>query len=161
MEEFVFHRAIKLNYKEGTRLEVTYEDGFVKSYDMSDVFEEIPALKALEDRALFESGKLNFYGIIWNEVVDFSAEEIYRNGRTVRKVKPIQNLDIGDVVGYERACADMSQVQLAELTGIDQSDISKIERGIANPSVSTLKKIAKALNKKLVVSFEDIEEEKN
>ena len=44
-------------------------------------------------------------------------------------------------------------MELANLTGIDQSDISKIERGVANPSVNTLNRIAVALGAQLVVSI--------
>ena len=32
-------------------------------------------------------------------------------------------------------------------------DISKIERGVANPSVATLKRLAKGLGTELVISF--------
>ena len=48
----------------------------------------------------------------------------------------------------------MTQKELAEKTGIYQADISKIERGLANPSVSTLKRLAEGLNMNLVISFE-------
>ncbi len=51
---------------------------------------------------------------------------------------------------------DITQKQLSELTGITQSDISKIENGNANPSIKTLKRIASALDQQLVVSFEPI-----
>jgi transcriptional regulator with XRE-family HTH domain len=47
----------------------------------------------------------------------------------------------------------LSQTQLAALTGIDQSDLSKIERGVSNPSVSTLERIAKALGGNLQISI--------
>ena len=46
-----------------------------------------------------------------------------------------------------------SQKELAEVTGIDQSDLSKIERGVANPSVGTLKRIADALDAQLLISI--------
>ncbi|MBR5668976.1 MAG: helix-turn-helix transcriptional regulator, partial [Spirochaetales bacterium] len=52
-----------------------------------------------------------------------------------------------------RGKADITQKQLSELTGIDQSDISKIERGVANPSVSTLERIARALGGKLIIKI--------
>ena len=35
----------------------------------------------------------------------------------------------------------------------DPSDISKIERGVANPSISTLERIAKALGGELVIEI--------
>ncbi len=39
--------------------------------------------------------------------------------------------------------AHMTQTQLSEVTGITQSDISKIENGNGNPSLKTLRKIAR------------------
>lgn len=57
-------------------------------------------------------------------------------------------------VSAARALAGLSQKQLSALTGIDQSDISKIERGVANPSVATLNRIASALGGKLSITIE-------
>ena len=58
---------------------------------------------------------------------------------------------VASAVASARALSGMSQKQLAAATGIDQSDISKIERGVANPSVSTLERIAKALGGQLAI----------
>ena len=151
----MFHRAIDLSFREGTTIELTFQDGDVKAYDMSQLFERYPQLEALKDRSLFCSGKLEgFYGVIWNDDLDIGAETVYENGVLVRKVRPAPHVEIGEEVHFARACEDMSQVQLASLTGIDQSDISKIERGVANPSVGTLKRIAQALGYELHVTFE-------
>lgn len=49
--------------------------------------------------------------------------------------------------------AGMTQKQLSERTGINQSNLSRIENGSANPSVATLEKIASALGKKVSISF--------
>lgn len=46
----------------------------------------------------------------------------------------------------------ITQKQLAELTGIDQADISKIETGNANPKLSTLQRIADGMG--MVLRFE-------
>ncbi len=40
----------------------------------------------------------------------------------------------------------LTQKQLAELSGIDQAEISRIERGQSNPTTSTLSALAKALS---------------
>lgn len=48
---------------------------------------------------------------------------------------------------------NMTQKDLSKLTGITQSDISKLENGNANPSVKTLNKIAAAFDKKLEINF--------
>ena len=63
-------------------------------------------------------------------------------------------MSFADAVRKARAEAGISQTQLAELTGIDQSDISKIERGVANPSVSTLQRIARALGGRLSITID-------
>ena len=47
----------------------------------------------------------------------------------------------------------ITQQQLSEKTGINQSNLSRIENGNGNPSVSTLNRIASALGKKLSISF--------
>ena len=47
----------------------------------------------------------------------------------------------------------MTQKQLAERTGIHQSDISKLERGNGNPSLRTLIRLAEGLGMKLKVEF--------
>ena len=45
-----------------------------------------------------------------------------------------------------RKKCNMTQKELAERTGIDQSDISKIETGNANPSLATLKRLAEGMD---------------
>ena len=54
-----------------------------------------------------------------------------------------------------RAELSMTQKDLSELTGIHQSEISKIENGCANPSLKTLERLASAFGKKLKISFEN------
>ena len=47
----------------------------------------------------------------------------------------------------------MTQKQLAEVTGIAQADISRLESGTANPSLRTLKRLAAGLGMELKVEF--------
>lgn len=47
----------------------------------------------------------------------------------------------------------MTQKELAEKTGINQADISKIETGNANPALSTLKKLAEGMDMVLNLEF--------
>ena len=150
----MFHKAIKLEYREGTTLELTFQDGKVKRYDMSVLFGKYPQLTALKDRTLFTSGKLlGSYGIVWNDDLDIEAETVYEDGETVREEKPAAFLMVGNAVAAARAKKGLSQKELSVLSGIDQADLSKIERGIANPSVNTLNRIAQALDAKLSVSL--------
>jgi len=48
---------------------------------------------------------------------------------------------------------NMTQEELAERTGIKQSNISRLEKGTYNPSLSSLKEVAKGLNKELHIEF--------
>lgn len=48
---------------------------------------------------------------------------------------------------------DLTQQQLADLTGIDRADISKLENGNTNPSIALLKRIADGLDMKLKIEF--------
>ncbi len=152
--EEMFHKALELQFLEGSAFEVTFQDGYVKRYDIAQLFEKYPQLKALEDRTLFLSGKLDgYYGIRWTDELDLETETVYQEGETVRKLPPAPNIAVGEVVLSARAKKGYTQKQLSEATGIDQSDVSKIERGVSNPSISTLNKIAVALGMQLYVSI--------
>lgn len=47
----------------------------------------------------------------------------------------------------------ITQKQLADITGIPQADISRLENGNANPSLRTLKRLAEGMGMKLKVEF--------
>ena len=150
----MFHKASKLDFKEGTRFELSFQDGTVKSYDMASLFDKYPQLRALDNRDLFLSGKLiGSYGIMWNDDLDIEAETVYEDGMTVRKEASSPFTEVGNVIMEARANAGLSQKDLSDRTGIDQSDISKLERGIANPSIGTLSRIADALGCFLNISM--------
>ena len=48
--------------------------------------------------------------------------------------------------------AGMTQEQLSKKTGVNQSNLSRIERGVGNPSMATIERIA-ALSKKVSISI--------
>lgn len=48
---------------------------------------------------------------------------------------------------------NITQKELAEMTGITQNDISKLESGNANPSLQTLKKLADGLGMAIKLEF--------
>lgn len=48
---------------------------------------------------------------------------------------------------------DLTQKELSNLTGIDQADISKIERGIANPTLKLLQKLANGMGMTIELKF--------
>ena len=77
-------RALKVEFLEDVVVQVTYQDGKVIRYDMSQMFEKYPQLEELRrNRKLFESGHLDLTGfaVIWNEELDFDATSIYVSGK--------------------------------------------------------------------------------
>lgn len=55
-----------------------------------------------------------------------------------------------------RKSTGLTQKQLSEKTGIDQSDISKLESGNANPSLRTLQRLATGMGMKVKIEFQPI-----
>ncbi len=52
-----------------------------------------------------------------------------------------------------RQASGMTQKQLADKTGIAQADISKLERGNANPSLRTLQRLAAGMGMQIKIEF--------
>lgn len=52
-----------------------------------------------------------------------------------------------------RQQSGLTQKELSERTGIAQGDISKLERGNANPSLRTLQRLAEGMGMKLRLEF--------
>ena len=52
-----------------------------------------------------------------------------------------------------RAAKNLTQRELAEITGINQADISKLENGNGNPSLRTLERIAAGLGMRVRLEF--------
>ncbi len=52
-----------------------------------------------------------------------------------------------------RESANITQKELAEKTGIDQADISRIENGNGNPSIRTLQRLANGMGMALKIEF--------
>ena len=57
----------------------------------------------------------------------------------------------GRCIAAARESAQLSQPQLAKQSGVQQADISRIERGLGNPTRDTLVKLADALGMQLVL----------
>lgn len=150
----MFHKAVNLEFKDGTTLEMTFQDGSVKACDISVLFTKYPQLEALKDRNLFLKGRLcGGYGVIWNDDLDIDAETVYDDGVTVRKTTLVINISISEALLSARAESGLTQKELAVKSGINQADISKLERGIGNPSVGTLDRLAHAMGKNLKVEI--------
>ena len=149
-------KGIKLVLKEGTTFDLYFLDGVVKRYDIISLADKFPQLNALKDRTLFTQGKLlGWGGVIWNDELDVSSETVYEDGIDVSiEYDDIDTVVLGYKIKQKRIELKMSQEELAEKIGIDQSDLSKIEKGSANPSIKMLSRIASGLKSKASIIIE-------
>ncbi len=142
--------AIKVRFLEGVTIEMTFIDGKVIRYDLSKMFSKYPQLKELErNRKLFEKGRLDpyGYGVIWNDELDFDASSVYEDGELIYQEDNSINYQIGALSMQAREEMNLTQVELSKKSHIDQGDISKIEKGLGNPTIGKINKLFKALGK--------------
>ena len=146
-------KSIKLILKEGTTFDLYFLDGTIKRYDILSLANKFPQLNALKDRELFLKGKLlGWSGVYWDEDLDIECDTIYEEGIDVSKeYDDIENVVLGYKIRELRRNADLSQVELASKAGIDQSDLSKIEKGLANPSIKQITRVLSVLNQKITI----------
>ena len=81
-------------------------------------------------------------------------EELARDPEFARAYEEIQpELAVMRAIADARAERNLTQEQVAELTGIAQAEISKLENGTRNPSVKLLQRLADGLGYTLKVEF--------
>ena len=62
-------------------------------------------------------------------------------------------MDVIRAIVVARTSQNLTQKELAERTGINQADISKLENGTRNPSVNLLKRLADGMGMALKIEF--------
>ena len=102
---------------------------------------------------MFLRGKLlGWSGVYWNEDLDIESDTVYEEGVDVSsEYDDINNVVIGYKIRELRRSADLSQEELASKAGIDQSDLSKIEKGLANPSIKQITRVLSVLNQRITI----------
>ena len=62
-------------------------------------------------------------------------------------------MDVIRAIIDARTAQNLTQKELSKRTGINQADISKLENGTRNPTVSLLKRLAKGMGMELRIQF--------
>ena len=62
-------------------------------------------------------------------------------------------MEYSEFVKKVRKQLNYTQKELAERTGINQADISKLENGTRNPSINLLKRLAEGMGMVLKIEF--------
>lgn len=70
------------------RLCIQFSEGETKIYDVKPLMKKYDVYKALEDKELFECVGMDVggYGVVWNDEIDISCNELFENGTSVTKV---------------------------------------------------------------------------
>lgn len=108
----MFHKVKAVGILPDYRLSVQFAEGVTKIYDVKPLFIRWAPFKALEhDPALFSDARVDVggYGVIWNDDIDLSCDELYANGETVKT--PFDGL--------------MAFTDATELWGLNESTLRK------------------------------------
>lgn len=77
-----------------------------------------------------------------------------KNPEFAKEYEEIQpEMDVIRALVNARNSQNITQKELAERTGINQADISKLENGTRNPSVNLLKRLADGMGMVLKIEF--------
>ena len=81
-------------------------------------------------------------------------EKVLQNAEVKEEYDALQpEYDIIQAMISARVNQNLTQKELSERTGITQADISRIENGTRNPSLSMVKRLAEGLGMKLKLEF--------
>ena len=151
----MFKIARDLKLLDDFKIDVIYQDGNIIRFDMTNLFEELPQFKQLKNNGLYLNGHIDRggYGIVWNEELDIDATYVYHHGKKVGYVSPSINDVFGSLIRNAMQEKNVSQVELARLSKIDQADIYRLINGQGNPTLAKSDKVIKALGKELEIKI--------
>lgn len=108
----MFHKIKTVTVLPEYRLSVQFAEGVTKVYDLKPLFDKWPVFCELkDDPGLLHSAEVDTggYGVVWNDDIDLSCDELYENGETVKT--PFDDL--------------MAFTDATELWGLNESTLRK------------------------------------
>ena len=82
----MFHKVKDISALSDFKLSVQFSEGVTKIYDVKPLFDKWPAFTSLiETPEIFTGVQVDAggYGVIWNDALDLSCDELWENGKTV------------------------------------------------------------------------------
>lgn len=82
----MFHKVKNVNALTDFRLSVQFYEGITKIYDIKPLFAKLPVFgyfKDHEEEFLYVNVDTGGYGIVWNDELDLSCDELWDNGQQV------------------------------------------------------------------------------
>ncbi len=82
----MFHKVKNVNALPGFKLSVQFCEGTTKIYDVNPLFNRLPVFNYFKDKpaAFYQvSVDMGGYGIVWNDDLDISCDELWEHGTQV------------------------------------------------------------------------------
>lgn len=81
----MFHKIKSVNPLNDYKLSIIFAEGITKIYDVKPLFIKWPIFNELKNVKLFNEVSVDKggYGIIWNDYIDLSCDELFENGKTI------------------------------------------------------------------------------
>lgn len=78
----MFHKIKNVSAIPDYKLSIQFCEGVTKIYDVKPLFEQLPVFTALQNEEEFSGVAVDVggYGIIWNDELDLSCDELWENG---------------------------------------------------------------------------------
>lgn len=137
----MFYKVKDISALPNLRLSVQFANGTTKVYDVAPLLERFAAFQPLQDENLFNSVEVDVggYGIIWDDDIDLSCDELWENG--IETKTPFDGL--------------MSFADASELWNLSESTLRKaVSYGKIVPGVD-----ARKYGKQWIVSREAMKRE--
>ena len=82
----MFHKIKNVTALPDYKLSVQFSEGVTKIYNVKELIKNNLMFQNLQDEELFYRVKVDVggYGIIWNDNIDISCDELFENGETIK-----------------------------------------------------------------------------
>lgn len=141
----MFHKIKSATPLQDYKLSIQFSEGITKIYDVKNLIANNKMFKKLENKELFDSVEVDVggYGIIWNDEIDISCDELFENGN--RKDTPFDGLmafsDATEIWGLNESTLRKAITYGKLINGIDVCKFGKqwvisinaMEREYGNP----------------------------
>lgn len=81
----MFHKIKNVTALPDYKISIQFSEGITKIYNVKELIEKNPMFKNLKNEELFYNVEVDVggYGIIWNDDIDISCDELYEKGETI------------------------------------------------------------------------------
>lgn len=123
----MFHKINSVAAMPNYRICVRFWDGTTKVYDVEPLFEKWPVFQTIKEE--FEEATVDAggYGVIWNDDVDLSCDEIWENGIVVHTKfdKLLSFTDASELWGLNESTLRKAVAYGKFLNGVDVCKFGK------------------------------------